>query len=270
MSREITALASWYGSDRMIAKDIGLLVGNRGWVGIPCCGGMSAARHIQASSLAINDKHHHVVNLGCVVADPELLPALQKRLMRLPFHPDVLRDAQDYCRNNKPTGTADLECAVQYFITSWMGRSGISGTKREFHGGISTRWTCSGGDSNIRYRSAMKALAVWHKVLLRASFTTLDIFDFLTSVKDLLTHALYVDPPFPETGDPYAYTFTPEQHTLLEAKLRSFTKTRIVVRYYDHPLITGIYSPKHWEYRELQGRDQHNTDDKPELLLVRN
>jgi site-specific DNA-adenine methylase len=110
--------------------------------------------------------------------------------------------------------------------------------------------------------------------MVRCSFSTFDVFEFLTRCEDADRHAIYCDPPFPGPGDEYRHKFTIEQHRQLAMALRSFSKTRVVCRFYDHPLIREIYAPgSHtdtghgWNWRYLKGRTQAN-DVAPEVLII--
>ena len=173
----VRALAPWFGSGRLIAPLVGRELAGCKWVGVPFAVGMSEIAEIQARSIAVNDLHRHVINLARVVADPIGGPMLARRLRNLPFHPDVLVDAQVFCKDFCPQDHASIAAAVNYFICCWMGRSASGGCDREFQGGISTRWNANGGDSNTRFRSAIRGLAEWRKIMRRCSFTCLDAFE---------------------------------------------------------------------------------------------
>jgi site-specific DNA-adenine methylase len=150
----------------------------------------------------------------------------------------------------------------------WMGRSAKAGTTGEFNGGLPVRWNANGGDSNTRYRSAVRSIVAWRGILARCNFTCLNCFDFLKYVQDNTGHGVYCDPPFPETGDAYKHSFTEEQHRLLAKRLTEFRKTRVVCRFYEHPLIRELYPEPFWAWQRHTGRKQSGAD-APEVLLVR-
>lgn len=259
------ALAPWFGADRMIAEFIGEELRGCRWVGVPFAGSMAALSVIDAPTLVVSDLHRHIVNLGSVVAT--MRRELVYRLRSLPFHPDVLKAAQDFCKSNEPNGLKDFEAAVNYFICVWQGRSHKAGTTNEFNGGVSRRWNANGGDSNTRYRSAIKSLAAWERIMQRCSFDVLDCFDFLEACKDDEGHGLYIDAPWPDDGKYYRHTFTEAQQRRLAAKLRTFRHMRIVVRYGDHPLIRELYEVPPWTWRRLTSRTQVNSDKAEALIL---
>ena len=266
---EVTALAPWFGSNRMLAHEVGAELAGMKWVGVPFAGGMCELAHIDARSIVVGDLHRHLINLARTVADDELRPILIKHLRRAAFHPDELDQAQEWCKihDPQPTLKADLQAAYCYFVCCWMGRSHIAGTKDEFHGRLSTRWNANGGDSNVRYRSAVRSLTSFSKIVRRCNFSVLDVFEFLDRCEDVPMHGLYLDPPFPGPGDSYRHKFSIEEHRLLAKRLAQFGCMRVVCRFYDHPLIRELYPQGVWNWRFLKGRKQSN-EASPECLLI--
>src|ERR1700693_1384880 len=90
---KVTALAPWYGSNRMLASEVGKQLDGCNWVGIPFAGGMCEVAHIKARTLLIGDTHRHIINLACVASDPKLGPQLYRRLRRTAFHPEIISRA---------------------------------------------------------------------------------------------------------------------------------------------------------------------------------
>jgi len=270
---KVTALAPWFGSNRMLAENVGAALEGCSWVGVPFAGGMCELAYIKARTLMVNDLHELVINLANVVACPKRGPALVRRLRRVPFHPWALEVAQRCCATygRPPAGDpeAALNFAEAYFICAWMARNGKAGTKDEFKAGMSIRWEAGGGDSAKRFRSATESLSDWRKVLSRATFSTETFSLFLKKCKDADGHGLYCDPPFPGPGDAYFHTFANGEHGLLARALAAYQKTRVVCRFYDTPLIRELYPESLWQWNHLKGRDQVNAE-KAEVLLVRN
>lgn len=264
---KVTAIAPWFGSNRMLAAEVGKELGPLEWAGIVFCGGFSEVRHVQCRSIVCNDLHRDIINLAQVIAIPEGREWLLKEASAMPFHPDVLKSAQERCKKPWPENI-NAERALWYFVAVWMGRSAKAGTDDEFKGNLSTRWTSTGGDSNTRYRSAIESMEVWGRTLARCNFTTLDFRDFLDKCKDVEGHGIYSDAPFPDDGDGYRHKFTTQDHRDLAGRLSRYAKSRVVIRYYDHPLVRELYPEALWTWRRLKGRDQANTDTKPEVLLT--
>jgi DNA adenine methylase len=285
---KVTALAQWYGSNRMLAEHVGRLMGKRSWVGVPFAGGMCELAHINARTMLVSDLHRHIVNLAMVVGDPDMCRELREQLTGPLFHPDVLAAAQRECLRRerdpayvlglaadgepgRPTlnRSARIEWAADYFRCCWMSRSGTAGTDGEFRGGLSVRWISNGGDSVVRFRNAVASLADWQRVMARCTFVCLDVFDFLAKCIDAPDHGLYLDPPFPGPGDKYTHRFSQAQHRELAEWLACPKACRIVCRFYDVPLVRELYPEPAWTWHHLTGRKQTNAD-APEVLLVRN
>lgn len=267
----IGAIVPWFGCNRMLASAVGEELKGCRWIGVAFAGGMPELAHVNAPTIVVNDLHRHVINLARVIAEPVLGVLFYKEMRRKAFHPDELKRAQRDCAENEgclSDGHPHLGLARSYFISQWMGRSGKGGTDGEFRGQLPLRWNANGGDSNKRYRSAVASILAFRRILARCNFSTLDVFDFLGNVKDEQKHALYLDPPFPGVGGEYKHKFTEKQHETLAGELAGFSLTRVVCRFYDHPLIRKLYPEPKWTWRRLKGRDQANNAEKPEVLIV--
>lgn len=269
---KIGALAPWKGSNRLLAHEVGKELEGAEWVGIVFAGGMAEVPRIKARTLLVNDVHRHVMNLATVVANESECQRLIAELESLPFHPDILSTAQKRCAVRETVQAADRQLgdrlwALNYFVTCWMSRSAIAGTRHEFKGNLPVRWEPGGGDSNVRYRSAVESLQAWNKTLRRCNFTTLDFREFLRRCYDRPNHGIYCDAPFPDAGNDYRHPFTHADHKNLAAQLAEFTSARVVCRFYDHPLIRELYPEPKWKWRRLKGRKQSNAA-APEVLLL--
>lgn len=282
----VTALASWYGSNRMLAEHVGKELSGCAWVGVPFAGGMCELVHIGARSLLVNDIHQHQINLARVTGHPVMGPKLYRTLKRLAYHPQTLQRAQERCElredlKDDPDGLfasgmpdprfekgPDVEWAADYFVCAWMSRHGSAGTKTEFKAPISLRWNAGGGDSAAHYMGAVRSLVAWRRVFRRCNFTTLDFREFLDQCKDEPGHGIYSDSPFPGPGDRYKYPFTTSDQEALADKLKRFRQARVVCRFYDHPLIARLYPEgKGWTWVRRVGRTQTN-DDAAEVLII--
>lgn len=270
---KVTAIVPWYGSNRMLAHRAGELLSGCEWVGIPFAGGMCEVAYIKARTILVNDIHRHVVNLAATVKMSVGSHRISTEAEALPFHPDTLREAQERCQTPprdpavEPFGP-DTTAALWYFVSQWMGRSGIAGTDREFTGKLPIRWNAGGGDSNVRYRSAVESIPVWHRIMQRCNFSTLDFREFLSNCKDLPKHGIYCDPPFPAGGEKYRHTFTEQDHRDLAKILSCYDSAKVVLRYYDHPLVAELYPESEWTWLRLDGRKQTN-EAAPEVLITR-
>lgn len=282
-----TAVAPWFGSNRMLAANVGALMGKREWIGVPFAGGMCEIPHLQARTINANDLHRHVINLARVMADPIMGPDLYRRLRRLVLHPDFVIVAQERCamreQESKPaTGlfasgerdrvrdddtAPDAIWALDYFVSAWFSRSHSAGSSDEFSNGMSVRWNASGGDSARRVQSAISSIPAWRRALRGVTFTTMDAIEFLAKCKDEPTHGVYCDPPFPGPGDRYKHNIDVAYQRRLAARVSEFKAARVVMRFYDHPLIRELYPESIWQWHTFTGRTQANKD-APELLLT--
>lgn len=274
-------LVPWFGSNRTLAENVGRALTCCKWIGVPFAGGMSEIRHLNARTILVSDLHSHVLNLAAVVADRELNGQLRERLDSLPYHPHVLKAAQQRCikRESRGAGTIpDLEWAVDYFICSWQSRASCAGTKREFSAPFSIRWGLGQG-SGRTFRLAIEGLSEWQEVMKRCDFVVMDAFAVLDRVKDEPKHALYCDPPFITAkrgekhgihrGTAYKFGFTLADHKELARRLTRFENCRVVCRFYDHPAIRELYSQGAWEWNEFEGKRQTNQAGSEVLLIKR-
>lgn len=287
-SMKTTALAGWYGANRMLAPTVGRELSGCSFVAVPFAGGMSELAHIEARTILVNDLHPHMINLARVVGDRVLGPQLYRRLRRQIFHPDTLKQAQDFCRemesqnkragglfdfpmqpqNNFQSQERQLEWAEAYFICCWMGRGGNAGTANEFEGGLSFRCDAGGGDSNTRFRSATSSLIEWrHRVLWRCTFVCEDALKLLDRIADREGNGAYIDCPWPDAGDSYKHQFTTFMQRELARKLAAYQKTRVVIRFGVHRLIEELYPRDRWNWVEQTSRAQSNGDVKEALIL---
>ena len=217
----------------------------------------------------VSDLHRHVINLARVAAHPDAGPILYRRCRRKMFDPSELAQAQAWCKLNFPTPeVSDVDAAEKYFVACWMGRSHKSGKDDEFNGGLSFRWNSNGGDSVVRYRNATASLLAFRRIAARCQFTVANAFDVIERCEDTVGHGIYSDAPWPDDGDRYKHPFTEADQRRLAEALSRFTKTRIVIRYGDHPLIRELYPETGWRWQLIEGRTQAN-NAKAELLITR-
>jgi site-specific DNA-adenine methylase len=280
----VRALAGWYGSNRILAEEVGRQLSDRSAVIIPFAGGMSELIHINARTIVVSDCHRHMINLARVAGDPKAGPQLVRWLRRRAFHPDELAAAQAFCkaveldsRDAEPSlfssaprkePSIDLSAAENkmawaraYFVCCWMGRGGYAGKKTEFDGMLSVRFNANGGDSARRYFSAVSAYVAWRKLVLgRCSFLTEDCFSLLEQVKDenegAKDTAIYCDPPWPDAGDEYVNKFPEHKQRRLAIDLGQYRATKVLIRYGDHPLIRELYPEGKWNWKRQSSRAQ--------------
>ncbi len=257
----------WFGANTEHADKLGQLLDGCRFIGVPFAGGMSEVPFFTAKQILVNDLHRHIINLCWCVVDDSRRTWLAEWADKLPYHPDVLAEAQEVVRNWKwPNDEKNADVALWYFVCVWMGRGGEAGTPNETKGALPIRWNANGGGSNRRYRTAIEALDEWGKAFKRCEFVCMDAFAFLDRFQDREEHGLFVDAPWPDEGDGYVHRFSESDQRRLAIALDSFKKARIIVRYGDHPLIRELYDS--WEWIPLESRNQANVR-KPEYLIRR-
>lgn len=248
----VTALLPYFGSNRMNAKFVAGIFEREKWIGIPFCGGLSEVYHMRnARTIVCNDSNRLLINL-CEILQGKDGVRLRRELGRLPFHPDTISWAKEKLLFGPHRG---YDAAKAYFIVGWMTRSGACGTNRELKSTQSVRWEAAGGDSVVRFQSAVSALREWHNIMRRVTFVCMDALEFLSKCHDDESCGIYCDPPFPGVGDNYKHSVN---HEILETTLRGFDHCRILVRYYNDDAIAKIY--KAWNRIDISGRNQTNLE----------
>jgi DNA adenine methylase len=274
-SPQVKALVNWYGSNRSLAANVGIALRGCSLCVLPFCGGMTELLEIPARTFLVNDKHLHVINLARVLQDQKHGPRLIRDLRRMAYHRAELESAQVICRQIESGGWSPKDTegcylwARAYFVASWMGRAGLSGTDKEFEASYSIRYHSIGGDSCTRFRSAVEGLRHWRKLFVNCTFESCDAIELIHRIHDIPENAIYCDPPFIEYGGDYRHKMTIKQHIKLAVSLSSFRHAKIVVRFGLHKFVDTLY-PKHkFQHEILVDRNQAN-QPKQELLITRN
>lgn len=280
----ITGVASYFGSNRSCAEQVGTAMGPVPWVAIPFAGSMCEVPHLKASQVLVNDLNRNLITTARVIADPVTKDVLVQRLIGKLVHPDELLRAQRllfYKPAMFETGAAaeasDIDVAEAYFVINWMGRSGVAGTDGEASVGLAVRYDAGGGCPAKRYRSAVESVEAWHRQLARCTFTVEDFAAFIERVPDrphasapqgVPPRGIYCDPPFPGPGDAYTHTLSQTRQHELARMVARRKHTRVLMRFYDHELVRELYpegEPWVW-LKPRGGKDQHRKD-KPEVLI---
>ena len=273
MSKKTQRLVQWFGANTENAPAVGKLLSGCRFVGIPFGGGMSEVPFIGAKQILVGDLHRHIINLCAVVANDDLRAALTRDAGEMPYHPDILKLAQQQASSfcgEPPFERPDYDAALAYFVCVWMGRGGKAGTDGEFTGGLPIRWNANGGGSNQRYRTAIEALDARGQAFRRCEFVCMDGLEFVRRIRNLdqQDDGLYVDPPWPGLGDGYRHKFSESDQRELARLLSSFRRPTVVVRFGEHPLIRELYPEADWTWMPLESRTQAN-ERKAEFLIVR-
>lgn len=275
---KIGSLAPWYGGKRTLAPHIIRQLGKHSAYWEPFCGSCSVLfAKPRATYETVNDLHEDLINLALVVANPLQAERLYGMVSRTLYHEDLLRMAKDLLTNWQ--GGDSVERAYWYLVFSWMGLNGTSGQPLSHIGGsFAIRYSTKGGNGATRWSSVCDSIPDWHQRLVGVQILSRDAFEVIGRIDDAAGTAIYCDPPYIAKGGKYVHDFAAEDHARLAAALRRFTKARVVVSYYEHPLLADLYAG--WgkldsSYLRIAKsmvnggmRDETGRTEAPEILLV--
>lgn len=200
----------------------------------------------------VNDLHGDLINLALVIRDRILGLQFYRRLKRTMMHEAVFRQASEKCRENGhllDVASPDMERAYDYFVSSWLGRNGVSGSSG-YNQGYCLRFTSNGGHAAKRFISVVDSIPSWRRRLRAVTILQRDGFDILSRIEDEDNESLYVDPPYIGHEGDYIHKIEPQDHARLAELLHRFKKARVVLSYYDHPKLRELYPD--WWREEIQ------------------
>lgn len=285
---KITSIAPWFGGKRTLAPVIVRQLGEHRQYFEPFCGSMAVLLEKTPSAHeTVNDLHGDLVNLALVLQDEATAVTLYDRIQRTLFCEGLLEEAERILQVDWG-GQVSGERAYWYFLASWMGRNGVSGTRAKDYQ-LAVRWTAGGGTPTVRFRSCTESIPAWHARLKNVVILNRDAFGIIPRFDDQPHVAIYVDPPYAteSRGDgkgpgghsgTYLHEFTHDDglfgddHQRLQEQLAGFRQARVVVSYYDTPRIRELYQG--WTFidcgrlknlHQQNGRGQRSKE-APEVL----
>lgn len=274
----ITAIAPWFGGKRRMASRIIEELGTHAAYWEPFCGSMAVLIAKPASTMeVVNDLHGDLINLARVIRDRTLGPQLYRRLRREWCSHERLNETAELTRRHKRSPAPeepDLERALAYFVSSWWGRNGVAGTG-SYNAGFCRRFTKNGGQSAKRAANAVDSIPAWRRRLRNVTILSDDAIELIHRIEDAPGVVAYCDPPYIAKGADYIHDMNHADHAALRIALSRFSKTRVVVSYYDHPFVRELYDG--WTFVEAPTtRSMSNQGMKakgeatpaPELLLI--
>lgn len=267
---KISAIAPWFGSKRTLAPRIVKELGQHRAYWEPFCGSMSVLLNKPVvSTETVNDLHGELINLARVIRDRINGPKLYRRLRRVIVSPAAQAEATAQLGHGDPVDRAE-----NYFVHSWLALNGVAGTAQN-NANFCRRYTSNGGSPAKRFNSAVSSLPAWRRRLSNVVVLNEDGIALLERIEDKIGTVIYADPPYLVKGAKYEHDFASADHQRLAAALRRFTRTRIVVSYYDHSHLAELYPG--WTKVDCsmtkslvsQGkRDKGNDTKAPEVLLI--
>lgn len=290
----VRSLVAWYGGKRTLAPIIVGELGRHSMYVEPFCGSMAVllAKIVSSHEIA-NDLHGDLINLARVIAS-ERWEELYDRLYRTLCVEGIFDECKSEFigRDIEPAKTmrdvADehIERAYVYFVVSWMGRNGMSGTKRQNYQ-PAKRWTPGGGGGAKRVASAINSIGAWHERLRCVNIMNMDGFELIEKMDDNSKLVMYVDPPYLQggartgtitgSGGIYEHEFVEKQHEQLAELLGRFKKARVILSYYEDPRLNDLYPADRWTKRKVYWKKgllnanklEGNTKrEAPEVLLI--
>ncbi len=133
MDAKITAIAPWFGSKRTMAPEIVRQLGSHSYYFEACAGSMAVlfAKPLSEHE-TVCDLHGGLTNLAWIVQKEKFAVPLFNRLQRMLYSEELYAESKEWLgMNERVSETLDPEdWAYHYFIASWMGRNGVSGTVR--------------------------------------------------------------------------------------------------------------------------------------------
>ena len=267
--KAVRTLVPWYGGNRTNAELVGELLEGCDLVGVLFAGGMPELLTITARQVLVCDTHSELITLAQTIRDEGKFGRFLRRVTGTMFHEGELADAQTILRRLRDGhDEREDDVAWAFFVNSWMIRNGDAGKNNELDCKLAMRWTTSGGDSAVRWRSAIVGTYEFHDAFQRCSFLARDFEEVLAALHDKPEVGIYLDPPwFGKEGSYYLHGFTREQHERLAELLSAFQHARIVLRINDHAETWRLYPRDQWEVRQATGRNSGGTRD--ELYLCR-
>ena len=275
---KIKAIAPWFGGKRNIAPVIVDLMGKHKEYWEPFCGSMAVLFAKPVCTMeTVNDMHGDLINMARVIQDPTLGEQLYDKLSRTLCAEQFFRESKDrWISGEYVDGQMDIDRAYDYFVASWMGLNGVSGTERCNYA-FALRWCGSGGHGAARWRSVIDSIPAWHQRLRNVLIIQRDAFEVVGNIKDVDSTVIYCDPPYFEKSNKYIHDFKDDDHKRLAESLGRFKKTRVIVSYYDHPALEGIYPD--WIKIKIQksrqslrnatrGKKKKPAADRTEVLLT--
>ncbi len=242
----IKSLVAWFGAKRTLARTIVEEIGQHRAFWDVMCGSMSIIMaKPESSHETVNDLHGDLINLARVIQDPADGAKFYRRLRRTLVHESLWRESIQALGTELPP----LDRAHHYFVVSWFGQNGRSGTPSYNTTSFAVRWTPNGGHGGKRFASAVNSIPSWRRRMRRLTILQRDAFGIIEKIDDTEGCVIYADPPYIEKGAKYVHDFDPEDHIRLADSLGRFKLTRVVLSYYDHPLLDELYPS--WTKRDV-------------------
>jgi len=271
---KISAIAPWCGSKRNLAAHIIEELGPHRVYWELFGGSMSVLlTKVPCVMETVCEMHGDLTNLAWVLQDAELTQQLFARMKRTLMAESLFVAAAERIKSQPASEKIDVQRAGDYLLVTWLGRNGVAGTASYNHS-FCVRYTANGGHAAKRWNSVVRSIVSWHRRLRNITILRRDAFELLPRIEDKKGTAIYADPPYITKNTKYVHDFTPDDHRRLATLLARLRETRVVVSYYDDPLLAELYPG--WTKRQFnvskamahQGKRGANDTRATEVLLV--
>ncbi|MBX3450608.1 MAG: DNA adenine methylase [Planctomycetaceae bacterium] len=263
----LNQIVPWYGGKAALARLIVHEFGPHRAYFEPFAGGFGIIfRKPVTPHETLNDLHEDVTNLARVVADSIDSAALVRRLGRRLNCEALHNEARARLREPFAPGP---ERAADFFFVSWLAMNGFTGsTSTQTY---TAKYQQVNSSKCQKLRSAIDSIRHWHERLRSVAILNRDGFELLARLPDEHGAVIYCDPPYVKKGGTYRFDFAAGDHDRLAKALGRFRKSRVIVSYYDDPLLDRLYAGWHkrimveWKHRPQNGVSKPKP---PEILLM--
>lgn len=275
---KIKAILPYFGGKRNLAPRIVELLGGHRVYWEPFCGSMSVLLAKPPCEMeTVNDLYGDLINLAKVIQNEKLGLKLYEKLYRTLYSEQFFDEAKArWISAPEINGQIDFDRAYDFFVASWMGLNGVSGTER-YNYCFALRWCIGGGQGARRWQSVVESMPSWHKRLRNVVIIRRDAFEVIENIKDETGVAIYCDPPYIDKSDKYVHDFQGSDHRRLAGSLQRFKKSLVIVSYYDCEQVRQLYEG--WEiinitksYASLRnaarGKKKKPRKEQMEVLIV--
>lgn len=278
------SLLPYYGAKRRLAPTIIRQLGAHKAYYELCAGSMAVlmAKPRTRPEIAV-DLYGALVNLARVLASPRW-PDLRRRVARTLIHEAhfkaaVRRESEMLdsdggwpvapSSESGDVGELHIHAAYLTLMLGWMGRSGVAGRPGSHSFGV--HWAPTAANP---WPGVARSIRFWHERLAGVEILQRDAILVAERAPDRAGVAIYADPPYIVEGGHYVHAFTDEQHRALAAALNAKRHARVVVSYFEHPMLEELYPRERWTHlpvhqtNTLGASSGAKTPTLPEVLLI--